>query len=144
MYIEVDYNPSPAGTFFISAGLNQIEAISFDYTTKGHRVIKQVLAKTKTKEETEKEPHKSGGWDVIVLKDGKFIKKYHVDWTDRGRFDEVNDEIWETVWEKPLPDSDKEKLLKYSHFISDNYEHLNKDEMAIFEVYINELIERYK
>ncbi len=143
MYIEVDYNPSPADTFFISAGLNNTEAISFDYTTKGHRVIKQVLTKIKTKEEIEKEPHKSGGWDTLVLKDGEFIKKYHVEWTDKGKFDEVNDEVWETVWEKPLPDSDKKKLLEYSHLISDNYEHLNEDEMANFEGYMKDLVEQY-
>ncbi len=45
MWIEIDYNPSPCDSFFISVSINNKEAISFDYTTKGNRVIKQVLIK---------------------------------------------------------------------------------------------------
>lgn len=43
MTIEIDYNPSPKDSFFISVSLNEKEALSFDYTTKGCRIIKQVL-----------------------------------------------------------------------------------------------------
>ena len=47
MKIEVDCgnNTEPGKSFFISVGLNKKEAISFDYTYKGHRVIKQILIK---------------------------------------------------------------------------------------------------
>ena len=51
------------------------------------------------------------------------------------RKDWVNDEIWETVAEKPLPSEIKNKLLMYSQLISDRYEDLNtiKKEMDDFQ-----------
>lgn len=94
MYTDVDYNPTPADTFFISVGLNDKEALSFDYTTKGHRVIKQILIeRKKAGVQNFDKKEISGGWDVIELKDGKFVHKYHVDWVDKGKIDEINDEV---------------------------------------------------
>lgn len=143
MYIEVDYNPTPSGHFFISAGLNDKNALSFDWTTKGHRVIKQVLIKTRKLEDVSPQNQDSGGWDAIVLKDGKFLKRYHVAWTDKGKIDEVNNEVWETVWEKELPKETAHSLLMYSNYISDNYDRLDPDKMIEFENYIRALIEKY-
>jgi len=94
MNIEVDYNPSPSKSFFISVSLNDKEAISFDYTLKRHRVTKQVLVEKKRFSENSKI---NGEWDVLVLDDGKFVEKYHAKWIDLGKKDWVNDGIWETV-----------------------------------------------
>ena len=92
MNIEVDYCPtSKRKHFFISVGLNEKEAISFDYTTKGHRVVKQVLVEQKSQEEAiEQYGEVTAEWDTIVLKDGKFVQKYHTKWIDRGKLDTVN------------------------------------------------------
>ncbi|MDD5043456.1 MAG: hypothetical protein PHD51_02170 [Patescibacteria group bacterium] len=132
MDIEVDYNPTPSTMFFISVSVNEKEAISFDYTTKAHRVVKQVLI--------DKKPFPadrpiSSEWDALVLKDGKFIQKYHVKWINMGKQDWCNDEIWETVKEQLISDELSKKLLNYSRIISDNYGNLHKfsNEMKSFE-----------
>lgn len=135
MEIEVDYNPSPSRTFFVSVGLNETEAISFDYTTKGHRIIKQVLVKKGKATALEKKGKPTAEWDAIVLHDTRFVKKYHVVWYDRNKEDLVNDELWKIVWEKPMPTQLRNQLLKYSQLISDNYERLDKfsDTLKEFE-----------
>ncbi|MCX6742635.1 MAG: hypothetical protein NT116_00175, partial [Candidatus Parcubacteria bacterium] len=87
MEIEVDYNPSPSETFFISVSINDKEAISFDYTIKGYRVIKQRLIEEKDFPEDAKV---NGEWDVLIIKDKKLIKKYHTKWIDMAKKDWVN------------------------------------------------------
>ena len=146
MYIDVDYNPTPADTFFISVGLSDKEALSFDYTTKGHRIIKQILVERKKDGVQNLDKNKlSGGWDVIELKDGKFLRRYHVDWVDKGKIDEVNDEVWRTVWSKSISEEIKNKLLYWSQLISDNYEKLDEfqEKMKEFEVYIATLVKKF-
>ena len=134
MNIEVDYNPTPKTSYFISIGLNKKEAISFDNTTKGYRIIKQVLIENKPiKKSIAEHGEITGEWDVIVLDNSKFIKKYHVKWIDRDKLDIVNNEHWETVWEKPLDKGVHEKLFYYSRLVSDNYENLDKYEKEIKE-----------
>lgn len=123
MEIEVDYNPSPAKFFFISASINNKESISFDYTSKGQRVIKQILI---GKKEFPKDKKPTSEWETLILKDRKFVRKHHVKWIDLNKKDWVNNEIWETIWEKPISVKLKNKLLKYSQLISDNYEELHK------------------
>ncbi|OGY42541.1 MAG: hypothetical protein A2Y82_04235 [Candidatus Buchananbacteria bacterium RBG_13_36_9] len=142
MDIEIDYNPSPSETFFISVSINDRVAISFDYTTKGHRVIKQSLIEEK---DFPKDAKVDGEWDALIIRDKKFIKKYHVKWIDMGKKDWVNNEIWETVWEKPIPEQLKDKLLYYSQFISDNYKDLDKfeDKLIEFEDLLSKEITKY-
>ena len=123
MDIEIDYNPSPKKSFFISIGINAKEAISFDYTSKGHRIIKQVLIEKKPFP-IDKKP--TSEWDALVIENGKFKKKYHVKWIDRGSKDGVNNEIWETMWRKPISKSLAKKLLYYSQLFSDNYNKLDQ------------------
>jgi len=141
MDIEVDYNPTPSKMFFISVALNDKEAISFDYTTKAHRVIKQVLVEKKPFPRNKKI---SSEWDALVLKDRKFVRRYHVKWIDMAKKDWVNNEIWETVWEKPIPKKLKDKLMTYSHLISDNYKDLEKfpEKMKEFEEFLLEELAR--
>lgn len=132
MNIEVDYNPSPSNQFFISVSLNKKEAVSFDYTSKGHRVIKQVLVDKKPFPENEKI---SGEWDTLIVEDRKLIKKHHVKWIDLDKRDWCNEEIWETVVEKSILEELKDELLRYSQLVSDNYKDLDKisEEMKKFE-----------
>lgn len=121
MNIEIDYNPTPSDSYFISVSLNETEAVSFDYTSKGHRIIKQVLVDHKQMPTDQKI---TSEWDALVIENGKFVKRYHVKWVDMDKRDWVNDEVWEAVAEKPLPAETKDQLLRYSQLISDKYEHL--------------------
>lgn len=142
MEIEVDYNPIPSKNFFISVGLKEKEAISFDYTLKGHRIIKQVLVEKKP---FPKDKKPTAEWEALVLKEGKLIKKYHVRWVDLNEKDWVNDEIWETVWERPLSEELKNKFLYYSCLISDNYKNLDKIQREIknFEEFLKKEIKKW-
>ncbi|MCX6812323.1 MAG: hypothetical protein NTW79_01720 [Candidatus Berkelbacteria bacterium] len=133
MKIEIDLCPPPKKSYFISVSLNDKEAISFDNTLKGHRIVKQVLVENKefpigTKPTAE--------WDTIILDNGKFEKTYHVKWKDMGKKDWVNDEVWEAVWQKPISKELSGKLLHFSRLISDNYLNLDKytPEVKEFEI----------
>lgn len=77
-------------------------------------------------------------WNVIVVNSRKFIKKYHVKWIDMGKEDWVNNEIWKTVWSKPISRDIKDKLLYYSQLISDNYKNLGNfsKEVKEFESFV--------
>lgn len=143
MYIEVDYNPSPSKMFFISVELNKEEAISFDYTIKGHRILKQVLVE---KKKMPIDIKITSEWDALVLIDKKLIKKYHVRWIDKDKRDWVNDEIWETRNPKQIPEEISDKLLHYSQLISDNYKHLDEfqKELTDFEDLLSEQIAKYE
>lgn len=147
MNIEVDYCPtSKRKHYFISIGLNEKEAISFDHTLKGRRVIKQILVENTSQEEAVKNYGKiTAEWDTIVLKDGKFTKKYHSEWIDRDKFDTVNGKTWKTVWKKTMSGEVDEKLLYYSRLISDNYENLNKFSLEIkeFEKFVSREITKF-
>jgi hypothetical protein len=146
MDIEIDYNPTPKTCYFVSVGLNEKEAISFDNTSKGHRVVKQVLVGQEKQKGTKRKRDKiTSEWDAIVLKDGVFVKKYHVTWIDENKFDVVNGEKWETVWEKPINDEMDKKLLCYSRFVSDHYGELGKysKEMKKFEAFLSVEVARY-
>ena len=141
MNIEIDYNPSPKRMFFISVELDKKEAISFDYTIKGHRVIKQILIDNKSFPKNKKP---TSEWDALVINNGKLKKKYHVKWIDIGKRDWVNNEIWETVWIKHLPKKLAPELLHYSQFFSDNYKKLKffKREWKEFENLLKEEIKK--
>jgi hypothetical protein len=142
MNIEVDYNPSPSKMFFISVELNKKEAISFDYTIKGHRILKQVLVE---KQKMPKDIKITSEWDALVLIDKKLIKKYHVRWVDKDKKDWVNNEIWETRNPRQISEEMADKLLHYSRLISDNYKHLDKfkKELTDFENLLAEEIAKY-
>ena len=140
MEIEVDYNPSPSKMFFISVALNNKEAISFDNTTKAHRVVKQILVE---KRKFPKNAKIDGEWDALVLKKGEFKRKYHVKWIDQGKKDWCNNEVWEMVLAKPMLKNLTEKLLKYSRYISNNYKNLDKAKMKGFEDFIKKYVLKY-
>ncbi|MFC1682129.1 HEAT repeat domain-containing protein [Nanoarchaeota archaeon] len=145
MDIEVNYNPSKDNrkVYFISIGLSETEAISFDNTLKGHRVVKQVLIKKiPYSEEIKKYKKIDGKLDTLVLKDGKFVKRYQARWIDKDKIDVVNGEVWKTIWEKPIDKNTDKKLLHYCRLISDNYSCLNKfsKEMKEFEEFISKKI----
>ncbi len=135
MEIHIDYNPKnhkPKNHFFVSIHKNNKECISFDNTIKGYRIVKQVLVEKKKLPQSKKI---SGSWITIIVKNRKFVRTYKVKWIDFGRKDWLNDEVWETVWEKPLSRELTKKILFYSQLISDNFQHLEryKREMKEFE-----------
>lgn len=143
MNIELGYNPTPSNNYFVSVGLNDKEWISFDNTTKGFRVMKQVLIDKRFKPLEEI----SGEWNDIILKDGKFIGRNHCIWYDYDKFDVVNGETWETVWTKPITKEVHKKILHYSRFIADHLDELNDKytkELSEFEDFIAEVMEEYK
>ena len=94
MNIEIDYDPSLKYTFFISVGTSSNEAISCDHTSKGHRVIKQVLIEKKP---FPKDKTPTAEWDAIVIDNKKFVKKYLMKLSDMDKKDWINDEIYEPV-----------------------------------------------
>jgi len=139
MNIEIDHIPSPEDSFFISVGISDTESISFDYTIKAHRVVKQVLIDSKP---FPKDKKPTAEWDTLILVDRKFVKKYHVKWIDMGKKDWVNDEIWEMAWARPISGQTRDKLLYYSHLICDNYKNLDKfsKELKEFEDFLSKEI----
>src|SRR3989339_293585 len=102
MEIEIDYCPtSEREHYFVFVGLNENEAISFDHTLKGCRIIKQILIKDKLKKKiVNKNKLITGRWKTLVINNGKFVKSYNVLWIDYDNLDVINGEIWETDWEK--------------------------------------------
>lgn len=142
MIIEIDYNPTPNKMFFISVSVNDEEAISFDHTTKAHRVIKQVVVDSKPFPD---DRAASSEWDVLVLKDGKFVKKYHNKWIDLGERDWCNNKIWKTVKEQQISNELAECLLDYSRSVSDNYEKIQNfpDKIKEFELLLIKEIDKF-
>lgn len=148
MKLEVDYCPtSKRKHYFISVSLNKNEAISFDHTTKGRRIVKQrMMKKEPFKKMVKKYGKVNGEWDTIIIKDRKFVKKYHVKWIDCDKIDIINDDVWETIWEEKLKNDIDSKLLYYSRLISDNYNNLSGffKELLDFEKLLSEEIAKYK
>ncbi len=145
MIIEIDPNPSNSknkNNYFISVKLNKKKWLSFDNTTKGHRIMMQVLKEIKPQPKNKKI---NGKWDVLIIKNRKLIDKYKVKWIDMDKLDWINDEIWDTVWTKPITKTVSDKLLKYSQFVSDNYQELykHKDKMKEFESFLKEIMKTY-
>lgn len=125
MIIQIDICPDRK-TFFISVPLSEKEAISFDYTQKGHRMIKQVLIEEK---EQSKEAIITAEWDTIEIDidSQKLLGVKHVKWIDlNNKRDWCNNQIWETIWRKPITKELEDKLLYYSDLIQDNYRNLPK------------------
>lgn len=142
MKIEIDYNPTPSNVYFILVFLNNKEAISFDCTTKGQRVIKQILIENKPFPNDQKI---TSEWDTLVIENGNFVKRYHARWIDMDKKDWVNGDVWETVAEKPITEDVKNKLLHFSQLISDNYDNLItfKNEMNEFENLLKSEIDKF-
>jgi hypothetical protein len=145
MIIEIDPNPSKSknkNNYFISVKLNKKTWLSFDNTTKGHRIMIQVLKEIKPQPRNKKI---DGKWEVLIIKNRKLIGKYKAKWIDMDKLDWVNDEIWETVAVKKITKKLSEKLLYYSRLISDNPKNLDKykKEMKDFERLLKTEIEKY-
>jgi len=137
MRIEIDYNPTPRNSFFITVPVSKTEDICFDNTDKRVGIIKQAVIEKKQIPANAKIDEQ---WETIILEDGKFIDKQTVDWIDKGEIDWCNDKVFKFVWEKPLASELKKKLLYYSRLICDNYKDLDKfsKELADFEELLND------
>lgn len=126
--------------FFISIPLNKNEDISFDYTQKGFRMTKQCLVERR---EMGLDIAPTMEWNTLHIKNGRLAGKEHIRWVDQGRYDWVNNEVWETVWERPISHELKDALLEYSITIRKNIDHLDryKKEIKEFEGIIKKSIE---
>ncbi len=118
--------------FFISVPIRDAEALSFDYTLKGHRVMKQKLVRRNQAMPEGREVTME--WDTLIFEDGKLLTKEHVQWVDLDKQDWVGGEVWETEWEKPISDELRDKLLKYSNTIRQNI-----DDSAVVNQKVTEL-----
>ncbi len=123
MIIKIDYNPSPKNSFFITVPISKTEDISFDNTDKRVGIIKQVIVDKKIMPSNIKITEE---WEEILLEDRKFIKKHSIKWVDQGEIDWCNEKVFKCVWEKPLREVLKEKLVYYSRLVCDNYNNLDK------------------
>ncbi len=140
MKIEIDYNPTPKNSFFISIPINEKEDVCFDNTSKRVGIIKQIVIEEKSIPANTKIDEQ---WETIVLEDRKFIEKFTVNWIDKGEIDWCNGKVFKCVWEKHLSNKLKEQLLYYSRLVCDNYNNLDKfsNELINFENLLkNELV----
>lgn len=120
-------------SFFISVPLSDREAISFNGTLEQEpRIIKQVLVEEKAMPQDQSLTME---WDTFVIEDGKLVDKEHVRWVDQGKKNWCNNEVWETVWEKPISADLIKRLRDYSNFIYKHHSELekHKEEMGEFE-----------
>lgn len=143
MEIEIDYNPTPSNSFFVSVGLNKRDAISFDYTTKGHRIMKQVLVDHKP---FPIDQRLDGEWNVLVFANYELLKTYHVKWIDMDQRDWVNDEIWEITAEAPITADSAQQILQLSRRISDVYRdgHNCHADIQALEELLTPYVNKYK
>ncbi|MDD2935027.1 MAG: hypothetical protein PHX25_00975 [Candidatus Pacebacteria bacterium] len=132
----MDYESSH---YFISVPVTDTESISFDNSYKGYRIIKQVLVENRSFP-TDQKP--TSEWDTILVEDGKFVEIEHIKWIDMDKKDWCNNEIWETVWEKPVSEELNKKLLDYAMIVKFHYKELEKfsEEMKSFEDLLSEEI----
>lgn len=147
MKIDIDIckgiDDSDPDSFFVSVAINDKEAISFDNTFKGDRVIKQLLV---GHQPFSQDKPVTAEWDTIQIDNKKFIRVEHIRWVDLDKRDWCNDEIWETVWEKPISGKLKDNLLYYSNLIQDNYKNLDDftNELSDFEHLLEAEISKYR
>jgi hypothetical protein len=129
-------------TFFISVGSGK-EVISFDHTTKGHRILKQKFigyVKSPKRQKSLGKPNKT--WQTLKLVDGKPKGMIDVKWFDKGKIDIANREIWKTVWEKPMSTKVRNRLHKLCSKIYENRDSLDKIKPSLKELdeYISKII----
>jgi len=133
IYVDVIENSSQ---YFISVHLKENEAISFDNTKKGFRVIKQLLIGRSTLDQKETITDE---WDSIVVENRRYLGKEHVRWLDLKDKDWCNGEIWQTVREGSIDKELSKEINYYLNLIQVHYSELEKYEKEIisFEALLN-------
>ena len=119
MQIFIDLMPRSEG-FFISIYLSETQSLSFDYTLKGHRIIKQVLLEDPTGKLPNQGPLPSR--KVLRSIDGKFSGFLERSWADKVREGSIIEGVWRTVWESYLPEPTIKKLLELSERVFESSE----------------------
>ena len=119
MQIFIDLMPRSEG-FFISIYLSETQSLSFDYTLKGHRIIKQVLLEDPSGKLPNQGPLPSR--KVLKSVDGKFSGFLERSWADRVREGSITDGVWRTVWESYLPEPIIKKLQELSEQVFERSE----------------------
>ncbi|MDD5251595.1 MAG: hypothetical protein PHT12_03095 [Patescibacteria group bacterium] len=122
----------PIKSFFISTPTAvPNDWLSFDWTSKGHRVLIQRLVETGVK--TPDHPA-DAEWNTLIIEDGKLAGKEHCVWFDFDTRDLVNDEMWEQIQEWPLDADVAEKMLDLTRRIR-----LNPDDVDLINHAADEL-----
>ncbi|KKW41767.1 MAG: hypothetical protein UY92_C0014G0092 [Candidatus Magasanikbacteria bacterium GW2011_GWA2_56_11] len=86
LYIDIGQRETEGdyASYFISLPLSVTEAISFDNSSKGCRIIKQALVEKKIMPASQEI---TSQWDTILIKEGMFVQSEHVRWVDGDRKD---------------------------------------------------------
>ncbi len=102
---------SDGTSFFISVPTaNADEYLSFDWTSKGHRILLQKLEEKNVKPPEGRKP--DAEWDTLVVENNKLVEKKHNVWYDFGKNDLVDGENWRQTAEWLLEGSVAEKMLQ--------------------------------
>lgn len=129
--------------FFISVPLDERDLLSFDWTTKGHRVILQRLERMGVAVVGEKP---ASEWDTLHIKNGEFIGKEHVVWYGMGQEDWINGDVYAAIHEWPLDEITAKELLRYSLLVREHIAGLEfyAQEMRAFERLLEELKQKHE
>lgn len=119
IYVDDGYSKDQ---FFISVPVGDTgDAFSFDWTTKGQRIL---LQRWKEYREPPTDRNPDGEWDTLIIRDGELVGKEHTVWYDLGKEDLANGEIWEQIQAWPLNQQLAGRLLKYSNIIREHQNEL--------------------
>lgn len=120
-------------SFFFSIPIigEEGKMLSFDWTSKGHRVLIQKLEGT---QDAPKNKKPDGEWYTLVIKDGMLLEKQHNVWYDYGETDVVDGEVWVQEKEWPLPEDVAKKLLEHARVLTDHQNELENYQNEIQEL----------
>jgi hypothetical protein len=138
MSLEINYNPSGGEScFYVSIYNNERENIAFIFTPEEPRIERHVYI-CKGNPPIKTEEKKKYSFEVISFFDSKFIEKFQVKVINLGDRIWYNRELWEIRKLNSISKKLTGEILKYVHFISDNYENMEKHQKVFDE--FNKLI----
>lgn len=138
-WVDVPQDPN---FFFVSVDIGNGMFLSFDKTVKGERVILQRLA---GKEEGIAVPDRDPDleYESLHFYGPRLAKRERTRWWDLGRFDVINDEVLETIWEDEMPKDVEEKLGEMTGQIYKDLDNLDKARIKALNDYLRGLVDRY-
>lgn len=115
MHVYVDLLSK--GSFFISVELSDDQLLSFDYSVKGHNVLRQARAGMYGNVD---DPGRRN-YKIVEAENGRLKRIRRSFWVARGSVDVVNGVGWKTVSKGKLDNRIKNRLLAFSNEIHDNW-----------------------
>lgn len=120
-------------SFFVSVPtINKDEDLSFDWTSKGNRILLQKLVGKNVKPPKNRKP--DGEWDTLVIDNGQLVEKQHNVWYDFGKNDLVDGGNWLQIAEWPLDNSVATRMLELAYVISKEQNNLFKVKNEVKEL----------